>query len=39
MRSQCLVKASQTRLNLIDDYETTGLSEIHIPILIIRIEE
>ena len=39
MRGQCLVKVGQTRLNLIDDHETTRLSEIHIRILIIGIEE
>ena len=37
--SQCLVKDGQTRLNLIHDHVTTGLSEIHIRILIIGIEE
>ena len=36
---QSLVKVSQTRLNLIDGPKTTGLVEIHIQILIIRIEE
>ena len=36
---QSLVKVGQTRSNLIDDHDTTGLSEIHIQILIIRIEE
>ena len=39
MRSQNLVKIGQTRLNLIDDHVTTGLSEIHFRILIIGIEE
>ena len=39
MRGQNLVKVSQTRLNLIDGPATTGLGEIQIPILIIRIEE
>ena len=39
MRCQCLVKVGQTRLNLIDDHVTTGLSEIHFRILIIGIEE
>ena len=39
LRSKCLVKVGQTRLNLIDDLVTTGLSEIHIWILIIEIEE
>ena len=33
------VKVGQTRSNLIDGPETTGLGEIHIQILIIRIEE
>ena len=36
---QSLVKAGQTQSNLIDGPETTGLGEIHIQILIIRIEE
>ena len=39
MRGQNLVKVSQTRLNLIDCPETTGLGETHIRILIIGIEE
>ena len=39
MYGQSLVKVSQTRSNLIDSPDTTGLGEIHIPILIIRIEE
>ena len=39
MHGQSLVKVSQTRSNLIDGPDTTGLCEIHIPILIIRIEE
>ena len=39
MHGQSLVKVSQTRSNLIDDPDTTGLGEIHIHILIIRIEE
>ena len=34
-----LVKLGQTRSNLINGLETTGLGEIHIQILIIRIEE
>ena len=38
MHGQSLVKVSQTRSNLIDGLDTTGLGEIHIPILIIRIE-
>ena len=36
---KCVVKVGQTRSNLIDGSDTTGLSEIHIQILIIRIEE
>ena len=36
---QSLVKVCQTRSNLIDGPKTTGLDEIHIRILIIRIEE
>ena len=36
---QSLVKVGQTRSNLIHDPETTGLGEIHIQNLIIRIEE
>ena len=39
MHGQSLVKVSQTQSNLIDGPDTTGLGEIHIPILIIRIEE
>ena len=39
MRSQSLVKVGQTWSNLIDSLETTGLCEIHIQILINRIEE
>ena len=35
---QSLVKVGQIRSNLIDDLETTGLGEIHIQILINRIE-
>ena len=38
MRGQSLVKVGQTWLNLIDSPETTGLGEIHIQILINRIE-
>ena len=38
-RSQSLIKVGQTRLNFIDGPVTTGLGEIHIQILIIRIEE
>ena len=33
------VKVGQTRSNLIDGPDTTGLGKIHIQILIIRIEE
>ena len=33
------VKVGQTRSNLIDGLDTTGLGEIHIQILINRIEE
>ena len=36
---KCVVKISQTRSNLIDGPDTTRLGEIHIQILIIRIEE
>ena len=36
---QSLVKIGQTQSNLIDGPETTGLGEIHIQILIIRIEK
>ena len=39
MSCQNLVKVSQTRSNLIGDPDSTGLGEIHIQILIIRIEE
>ena len=39
MCGQSLVKVGQTRSNLIDSPDTTGLGEIHIQILIIRIEE
>ena len=39
MRGQSLVKVGQTWSNLIDGLSTTGLGEIHIQILIIRIEE
>ena len=38
-RAQGLVKVGQTQSNLIDGPNTTTLSEIHIQILIIRIEE
>ena len=37
-RGQNLVKVGQTRSNLLDGLKTTGLGEIHIRILIIRIE-
>ena len=36
---QSLIKIGQTRSNLLDDPETTGLSEIHIQILISGIKE
>ena len=39
MHGQNLVKVDQTRSNLIDGPDIIGLSEIHIQILIIRIEE
>ena len=39
MRGQNLVKVGQTRSNIIDGLVTTRFGEIHIPILIIRIEE
>ena len=39
MHGQSLAKVSQTWSNLIDSPETTGLGEIHIQILINRIEE
>ena len=39
MHGQNLVKIGQTRSNLIDGPDTTGLGEIHIQILINRIEE
>ena len=38
-RNQNLVKVAQTQLNLIDGPVTTRLGEIHIPILVVRIEE
>ena len=38
-RGQSLLKVGQTQSNLIDGLETTELSEIHIQILIIRIEK
>ena len=39
MRGQSLVKVGQTRSNLMDGPDTIGLGEIHIQILVIRIEE
>ena len=39
MRDQSLVKVSQTQSNLIDGPKTIEIAEIHIRILIIRIEE
>ena len=39
MRNQNLVKIGQTRSNLRDGLRTTRFGEIHIPILIIGIEE
>ena len=36
---QSLVKVDQTRSNLMDGPDTIGLGEIHIQILVIRIEE
>ena len=39
MRGQNLVKVSQTQSNLINSPDIIGLGEIHIQILIIRIEE
>ena len=39
MHGQNLVKIGQTRSNLIDGPDTTRLGEIHIQILINRIEE
>ena len=39
MYGQSLVKVGQTRSNLIDGPDTTGLGEIHIQILISKIEE
>ena len=39
MCGQSLVKVGQTRSNLIDSPDTTGLGEIHIQILISKIEE
>ena len=39
MRGQNLVKIGQTRSKLIDGPDTIGFVEIHIQILIIKIEE
>ena len=39
MCGQSLVKIGQTRSNLMDGPDTIGLGEIHIQILVIRIEE
>ena len=39
MRGQNLVKIGQTRSKLIDGPDTIGFGEIHIQILIIKIEE
>ena len=39
MHGQSLVKVGQTRSNLMDGLDTTGLGEIHIQILVIGIEE
>ena len=39
MCDQSLIKVGQTRSNLIDGPDITRLGEIHIQILIIRIEE
>ena len=36
---QNLVKVGQTRSNLMDGLDTTGLGEIHIQILVVGIEE
>ena len=36
---KCMVKVGQTRSNLIDGPNTTGLGEIHIQTFIIGIEE
>ena len=38
-RGQSLVKVGQTLSNLMDGPDTIGLGEIHIQILVIRIEE
>ena len=39
MRGQNFVKVSQTKINLINGPETTGLGEFHIRILITRVEK
>ena len=39
MHGQSLVKVGQTRSNLMDGPDTTGLGEIHIQILVVGIEE
>ena len=36
---KCMVKVGQTQSNLIDGPDTTRLGEIHIQVLVIRIEE
>ena len=38
-RGQSLVKVGQTRSNLMDGPDTTGLGKIHIQILVVGIEE
>ena len=39
MHGQSLVKVGQTQSTLIDGLNITGLGEIHIQLLIIRVEE
>ena len=39
MHGQSLVKVGQTRSNLMDSPDTTGLGEIYIQILVVGIEE
>ena len=39
MHGQSLVKVGQTRSNLMDGLDTTGLGEIHIQILVVGIEK
>ena len=39
MHGQSLVKVGQTRSNLMDGPDTTGLGEIYIQILVVGIEE